>query len=70
MTPIDHAGQRLFAGLPAPMPVGRYHSLVVTPGPDMARHLSVDAVSQEAASPTSDEFARIVRFEEQTQPEA
>lgn len=47
MTPIAHQGERLFAGLPAPMPVGRYHSLVVNPGPDMAQHLSVDAVSQE-----------------------
>ena len=46
-TPIDHRGERLFSGLPAPMPVGRYHSLVVTPGAEMDRHLSVDAVSQE-----------------------
>jgi para-aminobenzoate synthetase component 2 len=47
MTPIAHTGERLFSGLPAPMPVGRYHSLVVTPGPEMEKHLSVDAVSQE-----------------------
>jgi para-aminobenzoate synthetase component 2 len=46
-TPIEHRGERLFSGLPAPMPVGRYHSLVVTPEPGMDRHLSIDAVSQE-----------------------
>lgn len=46
-TPIAHEGKRLFAGLPAPMPVGRYHSLVVTPEPGMADNLAVDAVSDE-----------------------
>ncbi|GJD34403.1 anthranilate synthase component II [Methylobacterium aerolatum] len=46
-TPIAHDGERLFAGLPAPMPVARYHSLVVTPQPGMADHLTVDAVSDE-----------------------
>jgi anthranilate synthase/aminodeoxychorismate synthase-like glutamine amidotransferase len=29
---IDHAGEGLFAGLPNPMEVMRYHSLVVEPG--------------------------------------
>ena len=46
-TPVAHDGRRLFSGLPAPMPVGRYHSLVVTPEPGMAEHLTVDAVSDE-----------------------
>lgn len=46
-TPIDHGGQGLFRGLPAPLTVGRYHSLIVEPTPDMAEHLSVDAVSPE-----------------------
>ncbi|MGC5779820.1 anthranilate synthase component II [Methylobacterium sp. NFXW15] len=46
-TPIAHDGRRLFAGLPAPMPVARYHSLVVTPQPGMEDHLAVDAVSDE-----------------------
>ena len=46
-TPIAHGGERLFAGLPVPMPVGRYHSLVVTPEPGMAESLTVDAVSDE-----------------------
>jgi anthranilate synthase/aminodeoxychorismate synthase-like glutamine amidotransferase len=30
-TEIEHDGSGLFAGLPSPMPVGRYHSLVVDP---------------------------------------
>ena len=46
-TPIDHGGQGLFHGLPAPLTVGRYHSLIVEPAPAMAEHLSVDAVSPE-----------------------
>jgi anthranilate synthase/aminodeoxychorismate synthase-like glutamine amidotransferase len=28
---IEHDGERLFAGLPSPLTVGRYHSLVVDP---------------------------------------
>ncbi|MET0368548.1 MAG: aminodeoxychorismate/anthranilate synthase component II, partial [Methylobacterium sp.] len=46
-TPVAHDGARLFAGLPAPMPVGRYHSLVVTPQPGMEANLVVDALSDE-----------------------
>ena len=46
-TPIDHAGAGLFAGIPNPMQVGRYHSLVVTPQPGMEAHLKVDARSAE-----------------------
>lgn len=46
-TPITHGGQGLFAGLPSPMQVGRYHSLIVTPEPGMAETLTVDAVSAE-----------------------
>ncbi|AWN37305.1 anthranilate synthase component II [Methylobacterium radiodurans] len=46
-TPVDHAGERLFRGLPAPMQVGRYHSLVVRPEPGMERHLAIDALSSE-----------------------
>jgi para-aminobenzoate synthetase component 2 len=46
-TAITHDGQGLFSGLPAPLTVGRYHSLIVEPAPGMAEHLSVDAVSPE-----------------------
>ncbi len=30
-TEITHSGEGLFAGLPSPLQVGRYHSLVVDP---------------------------------------
>ncbi|GJD64228.1 anthranilate synthase component II [Methylobacterium frigidaeris] len=46
-TAIGHDGRGLFSGLPAPLTVGRYHSLIVAPEPGMAEHLSVDAVSPE-----------------------
>ncbi|MCJ2114565.1 aminodeoxychorismate/anthranilate synthase component II [Methylobacterium sp. E-025] len=46
-TPVAHGGERLFAGLPPAMQVGRYHSLVVAPQPAMAAHLTVDARSAE-----------------------
>ena len=37
-TEISHDGQGIFAGLPSPMPVARYHSLVVDPDlPDVLR---------------------------------
>ena len=44
---IAHAGERLFAGLPNPLVVGRYHSLIVTPSAAMDTHLVVDARSEE-----------------------
>ena len=46
-TAIRHDGTRLFAGLPDPMQVGRYHSLIVTPQPGMDESLVIDAVSGE-----------------------
>ena len=40
-TQITHDGTGLFAGLPSPLTVGRYHSLVV--GPDMPDCLAITA---------------------------
>ena len=44
---ITHHSERLFSGLPQPLPVGRYHSLIVEPSAAMERALVVDAVSPE-----------------------
>ncbi len=44
---IAHGGARLFAGLPSPLTVGRYHSLVVEPNASMTDVLTVDARSDE-----------------------
>jgi anthranilate synthase/aminodeoxychorismate synthase-like glutamine amidotransferase len=46
-SPISHAGQGLFAGVPSPFTVARYHSLVIEPGsvPDV---LEVVAHTSEA----------------------
>lgn len=46
-TPVTHGGHGLFAGLPSPLSVARYHSLIVAPTPAMRAHLAVDAVSAE-----------------------
>lgn len=42
---ISHAGDGMFAGLPDPLTVGRYHSLVVKATPAMDRALTVTARS-------------------------
>ena len=44
---ITHHGERLFAGLPQSLSVGRYHSLIVEPTAKMERVLAIDAVSPE-----------------------
>lgn len=44
-TAIRHDGLGLFAGLPDPLDVGRYHSLVVVETPAMAAQLRIDARS-------------------------
>ncbi len=46
-TDIRHGATGLFAGLADPLPVGRYHSLVVEPTPAMDAALAVDARSAE-----------------------
>jgi para-aminobenzoate synthetase component 2 len=46
-SPIRHTGHRLFDHLPSPMPVGRYHSLIVEPSPALERVCSIDAWSDE-----------------------
>ena len=43
---VEHRGSGLFAGLPRPMEVGRYHSLIVESTPGMEAELSVDAWSE------------------------
>ena len=44
---VSHGTARLFAGLPSPLEVGRYHSLVVEPTDAMDRFLTIDATSPE-----------------------
>lgn len=44
---IVHDGTGLFAGLPAPLVVGRYHSLIVEPTQALDAALAVDARSAE-----------------------
>lgn len=46
-TPITHDATGLFSCLPVPMQVGRYHSLVVEPEPEMERDLVITARSSE-----------------------
>ena len=46
-TPVTHDGTGLFSSLSSPIPVGRYHSLIVRPQPGMERNLAVNAVSPE-----------------------
>ena len=44
---LTHNGKGLFEGLPQPLVVGRYHSLIVERTPALDAELSVDAVSEE-----------------------
>jgi para-aminobenzoate synthetase component 2 len=46
-SPVTHDDVRLFAGLPSPLAVGRYHSLIVEPTQAMIGALTIDAVSEE-----------------------
>lgn len=44
---VRHTGKRLFAELPQPMEVGRYHSLIVEPTEALENVLTIDAWSPE-----------------------
>ena len=46
-SPIRHSGHGLFGGLPTPLQVARYHSLIVTPKKETLEHLRVEATSPE-----------------------
>jgi anthranilate synthase component 2 len=57
VSPIEHDGQGLFAGLPSPLRVTRYHSLVIEPG-SLPAELTICARTDE---PGSDEEIQAVR---------
>ncbi len=44
---ITHGGRALFDGLPMPLKVGRYHSLIVESRATMLQSLMIDAVSEQ-----------------------
>jgi para-aminobenzoate synthetase component II len=44
---LTHNGKGLFEGLPQPLVVGRYHSLIVERTPALETNLSIDAMSEE-----------------------
>ncbi len=44
---VTHNGHGLFEGLPQPVTVGRYHSLIVERMPALEAALAIDAVSEE-----------------------
>jgi para-aminobenzoate synthetase component II len=44
---VSHEGARLFEGLPRPLTVARYHSLIVERTPALEAAASIDAVSEE-----------------------
>jgi len=44
---VAHRGHGLFEGLPQPLVVGRYHSLIVERAPALEAALSIDAISEE-----------------------
>jgi para-aminobenzoate synthetase component II len=44
---LTHNGKGLFEGLPQPLVVGRYHSLIVERTPSLEKAFSIDAFSEE-----------------------
>ncbi|MCG9713562.1 aminodeoxychorismate/anthranilate synthase component II [Shewanella insulae] len=59
-SPTTHNGQGIFAGLPSPLPVARYHSLVATQVPDC---LEVIATTEEMPMAISHKSVKAVGFQ-------
>ncbi|MXR67631.1 anthranilate synthase component II [Shewanella sp. JBTF-M18] len=59
-SPTIHNGQGIFAGLPSPLPVARYHSLVATQVPDC---LEVIATTEEMPMAISHKSVKAVGFQ-------
>ena len=59
-SPTKHNGQGIFAGLPSPLPVARYHSLVATKVPDC---LEVIATTDEMPMAISHKTVKAVGFQ-------
>ncbi|MCG9722711.1 aminodeoxychorismate/anthranilate synthase component II [Shewanella sp. Isolate7] len=59
-SPTEHNGQGIFAGLPSPLPVARYHSLVATRVPDC---LEVIATTDEMPMAISHKTVKAVGFQ-------
>ncbi|QYJ91576.1 aminodeoxychorismate/anthranilate synthase component II [Shewanella halotolerans] len=59
-SPTIHKGQGIFAGLPSPLPVARYHSLVATQVPDC---LEVIATTEEMPMAISHKSVKAVGFQ-------
>ncbi|MCG9755768.1 aminodeoxychorismate/anthranilate synthase component II [Shewanella insulae] len=59
-SPTIHNGQGIFAGLPSPLPVARYHSLVATKVPDC---LEVIATTDEMPMAISHKTVKAVGFQ-------
>ncbi|QYJ80958.1 aminodeoxychorismate/anthranilate synthase component II [Shewanella aegiceratis] len=59
-SPTIHNGQGIFSGLPSPLPVARYHSLVATQVPDC---LEVIATTEEMPMAISHKSVKAVGFQ-------
>ncbi len=59
-SPITHDGKEMFAGLPSPLPVARYHSLV---GSDIPAGLTVNATYNDMVMAVRHDADRICGFQ-------